>query len=154
LPHNCPNISSQPVPNLGSDYNPLTGRFETMDDPDFDDISDPLTLHKYVYTGDDPVDAVDPSGHKDTAETTTLDETTIEIRPETILLGLGIACVAKKVGTLLGVLAEGGTPYFDTCPTGICASSGRPILGRGPATSVPVLMDYLLWVVGLGNFES
>jgi len=42
-------------------YNALTGRFETMD-PYAGRIVDPGTLHKYVYTKNNPVNAVDPSG--------------------------------------------------------------------------------------------
>jgi len=43
------------------DYNPLTGRFETMD-PAAGDILNPATLHKYVYAGNNPVNAIDPTG--------------------------------------------------------------------------------------------
>ena len=39
------------------------GRFMTMDTIDGDPQS-PATLHKYVYTGDDPVDARDPGGNE------------------------------------------------------------------------------------------
>jgi RHS repeat-associated protein len=42
-------------------YNMLTGRFETMD-PVPGSVSDPGTLHKYVYTQNNPVNRVDPSG--------------------------------------------------------------------------------------------
>lgn len=42
-------------------YNMLTGRFETMD-PAAGKITDPATLHKYVYTKNNPVNAIDPSG--------------------------------------------------------------------------------------------
>jgi RHS repeat-associated protein len=42
-------------------YNPLTGRFETMDS-DEGDIFDPATLHKYTYAQANPVNGVDPSG--------------------------------------------------------------------------------------------
>jgi RHS repeat-associated protein len=42
-------------------YNPATGRFETMD-PAAGHILNPATLHKYVYTGNDPVNASDPTG--------------------------------------------------------------------------------------------
>jgi RHS repeat-associated protein len=53
---------------LGSYYlrarlmNPNTGRFWTMD-TDEGDNEDPLSLHKYLYGEDNPVDNVDPSGH-------------------------------------------------------------------------------------------
>lgn len=42
-------------------YNMLTGRFETMD-PVQGKISDPGTLHKYVYTKNNPVMLADPNG--------------------------------------------------------------------------------------------
>jgi len=42
-------------------YNVLTGRFETMDS-DPGNIVHPKTLHKYVYTGNNPVNAIDPTG--------------------------------------------------------------------------------------------
>lgn len=34
-----------------------------MDDPAFDDISDPASLQKYSYAANDPVDGSDPSGN-------------------------------------------------------------------------------------------
>ncbi len=42
--------------------NPNTGRFWTMDTYEGNN-EDPLSLHKYVYGTDDPVNLVDPSGH-------------------------------------------------------------------------------------------
>ncbi|HEV2318424.1 MAG TPA: RHS repeat-associated core domain-containing protein, partial [Verrucomicrobiae bacterium] len=42
--------------------NPDTGRFWTMDSYDGDD-EDPLSLHKYLYGADNPVNMRDPSGH-------------------------------------------------------------------------------------------
>jgi RHS repeat-associated protein len=42
-------------------YNPATGRFMSRDPLD-GDPTDPKTLHKYVYAGSDPVNAIDPSG--------------------------------------------------------------------------------------------
>ena len=53
-------------------YNMLTGRFETMDPgkqaccalraSQVGNIFDPATLHKYVYTANNPVNRIDPSG--------------------------------------------------------------------------------------------
>jgi RHS repeat-associated protein len=48
-------------------YNPATGRFLAMD-PYEGDVSDPLTFHKYVYTANNPVNFVDPSGEADVEE--------------------------------------------------------------------------------------
>jgi RHS repeat-associated protein len=45
-------------------YNQATGRFETMD-PELGRIFDARTLHKYVYTRDNPVNRVDPHGTED-----------------------------------------------------------------------------------------
>jgi RHS repeat-associated protein len=42
-------------------YNMLTGRFETMD-PAAGKITDPRTLHKYIYSANNPVNASDPTG--------------------------------------------------------------------------------------------
>jgi RHS repeat-associated protein len=44
-------------------YSPNAGRFWTMDTFEGSQ-GDPLSLHKYVYAADNPVNMVDPSGHK------------------------------------------------------------------------------------------
>lgn len=41
--------------------NPLTGRFLTRD-PDEGVLAEPMTLQKYVYAADDPIDQIDPTG--------------------------------------------------------------------------------------------
>ena len=48
--------------------NTTTGRFWSMDSYEGDD-RDPASLHKYLYTKDDPVDGVDPSGNDDISNT-------------------------------------------------------------------------------------
>ncbi len=50
-------------------FNPLTGRFLTRD-PLNGQITDPHTLHKYLYAGGDPINAVDPTGRADLFEQT------------------------------------------------------------------------------------
>jgi RHS repeat-associated protein len=42
-------------------YNPATGRFLSRD-PEDGQALDPKTLHKYLYAGADPVNAMDPTG--------------------------------------------------------------------------------------------
>ena len=44
--------------------NPNTGRFWTMDSYAGDN-QDPVSLHKYLYGADNPVNGIDPSGHDD-----------------------------------------------------------------------------------------
>ena len=48
-------------------YNPLTGRFMSKDPEDHSPTA-PNELHKYLYTGGDPVNAVDPSGRGELVE--------------------------------------------------------------------------------------
>jgi len=55
------------------DYNPLTGRFETMD-PAEGNILNPATLHKYVYAGNNPVNASDPTGRAPLFEQSLIDD--------------------------------------------------------------------------------
>jgi hypothetical protein len=43
-------------------YNTNTGRFSGID-TFVGDTNSPLTLHKYLYTADNPVNYQDPSGH-------------------------------------------------------------------------------------------
>ncbi|MDR2116996.1 MAG: RHS repeat-associated core domain-containing protein [Planctomycetaceae bacterium] len=42
-------------------YDPTTGRFNRLD-PFFGNLSDPQSLHKYLYTHADPINWIDPSG--------------------------------------------------------------------------------------------
>src|SRR5208337_2481244 len=55
-------------PDLGFYYlrarylNPNSGRFWTMDTYEGDQ-EEPLSLHKYLYGADNPVNNIDPSGH-------------------------------------------------------------------------------------------
>jgi len=48
-------------------YNPAVGRFQTADSYE-GRIGDPATLHKYIYTRNDPVNRIDPSGKNDAEE--------------------------------------------------------------------------------------
>src|SRR3984957_3950575 len=45
-------------------YQPNTGRFWTSDTYEGDQ-KDPLSLHKYLYGADNPINRIDPSGHDD-----------------------------------------------------------------------------------------
>src|SRR5262249_42931266 len=42
-------------------YDPQTARFAEMD-PFAGDVANPITLHRYLYAGDDPVNHLDPTG--------------------------------------------------------------------------------------------
>jgi RHS repeat-associated protein len=46
-------------------YNPMTGRFVSMD-PENGIVTDPRTLHKYLYANGDPINRIDPTGRAGT----------------------------------------------------------------------------------------
>ena len=48
-------------------YNPVTGRFMSRDPEDGKPV-DPMSLHKYLYAGGDPINRIDPSGRADAEE--------------------------------------------------------------------------------------
>jgi RHS repeat-associated protein len=53
-------------------YNPLTGRFMSRD-PEDGDLTNPKTLHKYLYAEGDPINLLDPRGRESMLETGSLD---------------------------------------------------------------------------------
>jgi RHS repeat-associated protein len=53
-------------------YNPLTGRFMSRDPNEGTPVI-PATLHKYLYTGGDPVNRIDPRGRADEEDEAALD---------------------------------------------------------------------------------
>ena len=70
--------------------NPSTGRFWSMDE--FEGFgSDPASLHKYTYCGNNPVNCVDPSGH------TTLKELVFAGGIGAIIQG-AVASIARGLG--------------------------------------------------------
>ena len=101
-------------------YNPLTGRFVSMD-PEDGIITDPATLHKYLYAAGDPVNRIDPSGRAEAVAGTrggggALGEygmlvlnIAVQVISSEQAMAAGIACVLNKTATLLGGLAKPGT---------------------------------------------
>jgi RHS repeat-associated protein len=87
-------------------YNQATGRFETMD-PYQGSIIDPATLHKYVYTKNNPVNAVDPSGRDAFIEslfTTTDIRTPLEVNAE--MAARSVAEVVCSAARFLAALMQ------------------------------------------------
>jgi RHS repeat-associated protein len=67
--------------------NPLTGRFMSRD-PEDGKLTDPGSLHKYLYAFGDPVNRIDPRGRASILETGSLDEL-IGTTPVPALVELG-----------------------------------------------------------------
>jgi RHS repeat-associated protein len=77
-------------------YDPATGRFNRLD-PFFGNQAEPQSLHKYLYTHGDPVNAVDPSGKN------------AVMAAFTMILGgaIGGRVIGNMVDTPLGALTAG-----------------------------------------------
>jgi RHS repeat-associated protein len=84
------------------DYNPLTGRFETMD-PAAGDILNPTSLHKYVYAGNNPVNASDPTGREVVENTTIFREVDLGATKGAQALG---DCIGGAFVTVAGFALE------------------------------------------------
>jgi RHS repeat-associated protein len=69
IPNNFLYCCYQSDPDVGLVYdnarylNLNIGRFWTLDGEGYGNNEDPLSLHKYLYVADNPVDGMDPSGH-------------------------------------------------------------------------------------------
>jgi RHS repeat-associated protein len=100
-------------------YNPLTGRFMSKDPNDPQPIDsngtpvNPKTLHKYLYAGGDPVNAIDPTGKAELFETgLTLDK----IAFDTNLAVAGVGSCLAGILTTVGAELEAGSlkKFFDS----------------------------------------
>lgn len=102
--------------------NPLTGRLVSMD-PESGIITDPKTLHKYVYAGGDPVDRIDPSGRDSFAEN--LQTFTIAVGATAGLLAVQheINCYYNWNGTNTGANVSAGA-FGQVAQIGPCTWAG------------------------------
>ena len=97
-------------------YNPQTGRFMSRD-PEDGNVKDPATLHKYLYAGGDPVNAIDPRGRSMTEEAI-------------LLLRVGSAVVAiASCSIFLNELYEAIGPNFLDNPKFPSAYQWRNLFG-------------------------
>jgi RHS repeat-associated protein len=146
-------------------YNPLTGRFLSRDpgpgdddsdesdftDPDGNDLTDPATLHKYLYTGGDPVNWVDPTGQSVAVDTSLLGAFALTVAYAGVVLhpmqpmhvnsgslqalGINVACSlfgdASMLEADLGWAMDGGGGTI--IQAGPCAYSYSPHKGKTPS---------------------
>jgi RHS repeat-associated protein len=92
-----------------------TGRFMTMDTY-AGNTHDPVSLHKYLYTEDNPVNRVDPTGHAETADVGLAGGLGIGIEAWT-LAGINAARIwsIARIGIIAGTVAA--TVTSDTSKT-------------------------------------
>lgn len=105
-------------------YNPLTGRFLSRD-PNNGDLSNPVTLHKYLYANGDPVNGADPSGRDDTMENPRLFTIAVVATTGVIALRAAINCTYGWEGTRTSATAYAG-PFGQVTQTGACTWEGTP----------------------------
>ena len=134
-------------PDLGLVYlrarymNPLTGRFVSMD-PENGIVTDPKTLHKYIYANGDPVNAKDPTGREALVATAELDFWgAVKNAVAVTATGAAVVCVLNTVADSLAIAAIGGDPVpeIGQCKaeckhktagdvTGNCTPVGPPVI--------------------------
>ena len=110
-------------------YNPATGRFLSRDPYD-GNAKIPATLHKYLYTGGDPVNWIDPSGRADEVEYSLL-----QMAGATAAI-IGIEAVFTLETKALWTLEPepGPNPFPPHPAPGNCPACGEPAL---PPTGAP-----------------
>ncbi len=94
-------------------YNPATGRFMSRDpnEPKLRDSNgrpiDPRELHKYLYTGGDPINWIDSRGREqvEVAEEEAVE--VVAVAPEVEKTGLDVAMCFLAIGTQIYEIAEG-----------------------------------------------
>lgn len=87
-------------------YNPNTGRFMSLD-PEDGKIKNPASLHKYLYAGGDPVNAMDPRGREAMFEWYTTLQT--DARASAGNLAAARFFVAGSYCTIMAVISSIGT---------------------------------------------
>jgi RHS repeat-associated protein len=99
-------------------YNPATGRFMSRDpydpnlrNPDGTPI-DPRELHKYLYTGGDPVNWIDPKGREELVEEgEEEEEEEVAVEPEVKQAGWELAMCYISIGVTIYEIGWGENPY-------------------------------------------
>lgn len=88
-------------------YNPLAGRFMSRD-PGEGDALDPRTLHKYLYAGGDPTNAIDPNGRVSILETGAIDRDFIlEVAPKVVI----VTCLSEELLASTAQVAKAALYY-------------------------------------------
>lgn len=115
-------------------YNPLTGRFVNRD-PSNGIVTDPKTLHKYLYADGDPINTEDPSGRAGTAVAPrpytpgaveyalVIGLISLEAAKSVSLVGDAVKCIYHTISDALGIVATLNLPILE--PSG-CTAKCKP----------------------------
>jgi hypothetical protein len=117
--------------------NPVTGRFMSRD-PEGGKAKDPASLHKYLYAGGDPVNAMDPTG-RSLFDTTTLSFKILTAAVGVAFVGASIVEVLDCIGEAVASALPQSTPSVGPAPSGPCElhHDEWPPLPEGPPLGPP-----------------
>ena len=114
-------------PDLGLYYlraryiNPLTGRFISRD-PENSDLTDPTTLHKYLYAGGNPVNLNDPTGRSTYVEVGELNLREAKTALAATAVTAVVLCDLHQDADLLNGIAEGPIWEIRSITFGLCTA--------------------------------
>ena len=114
-------------------YNTMTGRFVSMD-PENGIITDPATLHKYLYAGGEPVNHFDPMGRE------ALMEYGLILNLVSTKSNAQLTAIAKRVNCILKTTAETLLATV-SAPTGFTLATIAPDLATCVTTATYVAPD-------------
>ena len=101
-------------------YNPMTDRFVSRD-PDDGDLTDPATLHKYLYASGDPVNLKDPTGRQALAATAEIDfNVAFRSAVAATAITVGALCLLHATATGIEGVTENLGYTMKIYPSGPC----------------------------------
>ena len=106
-------------------YAPQTGRFWTMDKHEGNPFN-PLTLHKYVYAQNDPINNSDPSGND-----TLIGLYIVQFYRQTIAAGSAVGAVLVPRASQIAILTQGAFRFLITRGQGAVNALLRGTTTRG-----------------------
>ncbi|MBC8394527.1 MAG: hypothetical protein H8E17_18410 [Deltaproteobacteria bacterium] len=132
-------------------YDPAMMRF-TSRDPVRGRRQEPLTLHKYLYTANDPINAVDPAG-----EAALNIANGLKVATTIYSVGLTVAVTGAEYGNLSLILAGGMMQQmsglgFAIGMGGICFAEGTEI--STPIGNIPIEQIQVGWYVWASDSET
>jgi RHS repeat-associated protein len=109
-------------------YDPSSGRFNRLD-PFFGNMSDPLSLHKYLYTHADPVNGIDPS----------------------VQFSVGSVGIGMAIGGMMGASISGGVNYYYNRSLSLAGQAAWRgfVLGVIAGASFPIAAAGIGWTATL-----
>ncbi|MDR0605607.1 MAG: RHS repeat-associated core domain-containing protein, partial [Bacteroidales bacterium] len=110
-------------------YDPATGRFNRLD-PFFGNLTDPQSLHKYLYTHADPVNGIDPSGNMTVGMAISIAVNVGKVAATGAIIGVGVNIIRN--------LAVGNAWYHGTLAAAESGAVLLPLIALFPPVGLTV----------------